>query len=138
MSCYNTYDRFCASSENLLQVMQTEKQHLNQTHLSQLDSLLQAKSELFGNNSRDAAQILEAANWQQLDKSQQQTAFNYLQAIAERAQANLDQLTIANRGNKKLMERYFNKIKAGSVAYLANARLFKISSPPSVGVGRMV
>lgn len=139
MSCYKeAYASFCTSAESLLQIMQTEKQHLKNTHLSKLDSLLQEKNEFFASNSRDAAQLLDQDNWEQLDKSQQQTIFCYLKAIAEGAQANIDQLAISNRGNKKLMEICFNKIKADPVAYLANAKLFKVSNIPSVGIRQMV
>ena len=50
MSFSSIYDDFCKTAESLLQIMQMEEQYLRDTRLTQLDSLLQKKSELFKSN----------------------------------------------------------------------------------------
>ena len=58
MSFSSIYDDFCKTAESLLQVMQMEEQYLRDTRLTQLDSLLQKKSELFKSNQHLADQFL--------------------------------------------------------------------------------
>lgn len=136
MSYCKTYDSFCSSALSLLKIIELEKQYLRDTELSKLDSLLKQKSELFAKNSREAEEIID--KWQLLDNSQQQIVTDHLKAITENVQANIDQLEISNRGNKKLMERCFNEIKLNPSTYLATAKLFRALTSTSVGIRQMV
>jgi small-conductance mechanosensitive channel len=138
MSFSETYDDFCKTAESLLQVMQMEEQYLKDTRLTQLDSLLQKKSELFKSNQHYADQILDPTCWKQLMQSQQQNVNQLLQSVTNAMKQNLDLLDLSSRGNKKLMDLYFNKVKFKPASYTAFGKLFETSYAPSLGVQHIV
>lgn len=138
MSCSDIYNDFCNTTENLLQVMQMEEQYLKDTRLSQLDSLLQKKAELFKSNQLLADQILDPICWKQLEKLQQQKVDELLKIITNAMQKNLNLLDISGRGNKKLMDLYFEKVRIKPTFYTAFGKLFETSYAPSLGVQHMV
>ena len=138
MSFSETYDDFCKTAESLLQVMQMEEQYLKDTRLTQLDSLLQKKSELFKSNQHYADQILDPTCWKQLMQLQQQNVNQLLQSVTNAMKQNLDLLDLSSRGNKKLMDLYFNKVKFKPASYTAFGKLFETSYAPSLGVQHMV
>lgn len=118
--------------------MQIEEQYLKDTRLTQLDSLLHKKTELFESNQHFADQLLDSTCWEQLDKSQQRNINEFLRSITDMIQQNLKLLDISKRGNKKLMEIYFNKMKHRPTFYTASGKLFENSYAPSLGVRQMV
>lgn len=138
MSFSETYDDFCKTAESLLQVMQMEEQYLKDTRLTQLDSLLQKKSELFKSNQHYADQILDPTCWKQLMQLQQQNVNQLLQSVTNAMKQNLDLLDLSSRGNKKLMDLYFNKVKFKPASYTAFGKLFETSYAPSLGVQHIV
>jgi hypothetical protein len=138
MSFSKVYDDFCKTAESLLVLMQIEEQHLKDTHLAQLDSLLQKKAELFESNQHCANQLLDPTYWEQLEKSQRQNISQLLKSVTDTIQQNLKLLDISKRGNKKLMEIYFNKMKSKPAFYTASGKLFENSYAPSLGVQQMV
>ncbi|MCE2716443.1 MAG: hypothetical protein ACK4V2_02520 [Pseudomonadota bacterium] len=138
MSYSEIYQNFCATAESLLQVMQMEEQYLNDTRLTQLDSLLQKKAELFKSNQLFANQILDPTCWQQLEKSQKQKVDELLKIITKAMQKNLDLLDLSGRGNKKLMDMYFEKVRIKPTFYNSFGKFFKTSYAPSLGVQHMV
>ncbi len=138
MSFSKIYDDFCKTAESLLQVMQMEEQYLKDTRLTQLDSLLQKKADLFKSNQHYADQLLDPTCWKKLEESQQQKISQHLKAVANAMKQNLGLLDISSRGNKKLMDIYFNKIKFKSAFYTASGKLFETSYAPSLGVRYMV
>ena len=138
MSFSSIYDDFCKTAESLLQVMQMEEQYLRDTRLTQLDSLLQKKSELFKSNQHLADQILDPTCWKQLEKPQQQNVNTLLKTITNAMKQNVDLLDLSSRGNKKLMDLYFDKVKFKPAFYTAFGKLFETSYAPSLGVQHMV
>ncbi len=118
-------------------LMQVEEQYLKDTRLTQLDSLLQKKAELFESNQRYADQLLDPTSWEQLEKAQQQNVSKLLKTVTDMIQQNLRLLDISSRGNKKLMEIYFNKMKFRPAFYTAFGKLFENSYAPSLGVQQM-
>lgn len=118
--------------------MQIEEQYLKDTRLMQLDSLLQKKTELFESNQHLADQLLDSTCWEQLEKSQQRNIDELLRSITGMIQQNLKLLDISKRGNKKLMEIYFNKMKGRSAFYTASGKLVENSYAPSLGVRQTV
>ena len=138
MSSFELYNDFCKTAESLLVLMQIEEQCLKDTRLVQLGSLLQKKAELFESNQQYAEQLLESTCWEQLEKAQQQNVSNLLKSITDMMQLNLKLLDISKRGNKKLMEIYFNKLKSRPAFYTSAGKLLKNSYAPSLGVRQMV
>jgi hypothetical protein len=138
MSFSEIYNDFCKTAESLLMIMQVEEQYLKDTRLGQLNSLLQKKTELFESNQHFADQLLDSTSWEQLDKSQQRNIDELLRSITDMTQQNLKLLDISKRGNKKLMEIYFNKMKHRATFYTASGKLFEDSYVPSLGVQQMV
>lgn len=134
MSYSKIYDDFCKTAESLLQVMEIEEQYLKDTRLSQLDSLLQKKIELFESNQQYANQILDPIGWKQLEELQQQNVNRLLKLITKAMKGNINLLDISSRGNKKLMDLYFNKVKLKPVYYTSFGKLFETSYAPSLGV----
>lgn len=138
MSCSEIYNNFCATAESLLQVMQMEEQYLNDTRLTQLDSLLQKKADLFKNNQIFANQILDPTCWQQLEAAQRKKVDELLKVITSAMQKNLNLLDVSGRGNKKLMDLYFEKVKIKPTFYNSFGKLFETSYAQSLGVQHMV
>lgn len=138
MSYSEIYNNFCNTAETLLQVMKMEEQYLNDTRLTQLDSLLQKKTDLFKNNQIFANQILDPICWQKLETSQKQKVDQLLKSITGSMQKNLDLLDISSKGNKKLMDIYFEKVKIKPAFYNSFGKFFKTSYAPSLGVQHMV
>lgn len=138
MSCSEIYTNFCNTAESLLQVMQMEEGYLHDTRLTQLDSLLQKKTDLFKNNQIFANQILDPTCWQQLDEHQKQKVDELLKSITKTMQKNLDLLDRSGRGNKKLMDLYFEKVKVKPTFYNSFGRFFETSYAPSLGVQHLV
>ncbi|MBP9828658.1 MAG: hypothetical protein KBD04_01315 [Proteobacteria bacterium] len=138
MSCFELYKDFCITAESLLQVMQMEEQYLADKRLSQLDSLLQKKAELFKSNQYFADQILDPICWKQLEESQQKNVEKLLKIITDAMQKNLKLLDLSGRGNRKLMDLYFEKVKIKPTFYTALGKLFQTSYTPSLGVQHMV
>jgi hypothetical protein len=53
-------------------------------------------------------------------------------------QKNLKLLDLSGRGNRKLMDLYFEKVKIKPTFYTALGKLFQTSYTPSLGVQHMV
>ncbi len=138
MSGSEIYKDFCNTAESLLQVMEMEEQYLKDTRLTQLDSLLQKKTELFKSNQHFANQILDPTCWKQLEASQRQKVDELLKIITNAMQKNLDLLDLSGRGNKKLMDLYFEKVRIKPTFYTAFGKLFETSYAPSLGVQHVV
>lgn len=138
MSSFNLYGEFYTSAQNLLQVIQIEEDYLQNSRLRKLDSLFEKKKQLLKANEVLTAQILDANIWNTLEKAEQKNVNRVLKSIVLAMKKNIDLLDISKRGNKKLLDLSFRKIKSKPIAYNAFGKIFETRYAPSMGVQHMV